>query len=89
MSETEETLLEFPCLFPIKAIGKAEVGIEAIVVDILRRHVPELAEEAVSLRPHPNGKWLAVTVTIEAQSKPQLDAIYRDLTAHEHVVWAM
>lgn len=89
VSEQEESLLEFPCNFPIKAAGKAGENFDALVVEIVRRHVPDLSEAAVSLRESSGGKWVSVTVVIEASSKDQLDAIYRELSAHERVVWAI
>lgn len=89
MSDTQETLLEFPCRFPIKAMGRAEDGLETLVVEIVERHAPGLDQTAVSVRPSRGGKWISVTVVIEAQSKPQLDAIYRDLSAHELIAWAL
>jgi putative lipoic acid-binding regulatory protein len=89
MSEQQETLLEFPCRFPIKAMGKAGEDFDALVVQLVRRHVPDLNEAAVTLRQSSGGKWVSVTVVVEATSKKQLDAIYRDLSAHEKVVWAL
>lgn len=82
---TEETLLEFPCQFPIKAMGKACNEFEQAVLEIFKRHVPDLAENAIKQRPSGKGNYLAITVTITATSKAQLDAIYIDLTACEHV----
>lgn len=84
-----DALFQFPCRFPIKATGLAQGDFAAVVVEIVRRHAPDLDEGAVTLRQSSGGKWLAVTVTIEAQSRAQLDAIYRDLTDHELVVWAI
>ena len=89
MSEQQDTLLEFPCRFPIKAVGKAGKDFDALVVQMVRNHVPDLNEAAVSLRESSGGKWVSVTVVIEATSKMQLDAIYRDLSAREEVVWAL
>ncbi|KXX64585.1 YbeD family protein [Marichromatium gracile] len=89
MSDSEETLLEFPCRFPIKAMGRASEDFQTLVVDIVERHAPGVEATAISTRPSNGGKWLAVTVTIEAHSKAQLDAIYAELTAHERVVWAL
>jgi putative lipoic acid-binding regulatory protein len=89
VSDEDETLLRFPCTFPIKAMGAADSEIEAVVVGIVNRHVPDLREGAVRSRPSSGGKWLAVTVEIEATSKAQLDAIYRELTAHELIVYAL
>ncbi|MEJ2591019.1 MAG: DUF493 domain-containing protein [Candidatus Thiodiazotropha sp.] len=85
----EETLLEFPCDFPIKVMGRAEPGFDALVVELVRKHCPDLREGAVSIRPSKGGKWVSVTVTMRAQSKSQLDAIYLELTAHEKVVMAL
>lgn len=89
MSDDQETLLEFPCNFPIKAMGKAGEDFDALVVEIVRRHAPDLHEGAIRLRESSGGKWISVTVVIEATSKGQLDAIYRELSAHERVVWAI
>ncbi len=95
---TEETLLEFPCQFPIKAMGKTSVPahpqstyleFDLLVVEIIRRHVSDLHEGAVTTRPSKDGTYLAVTVTVEASSKQQLDAIYQDLSDHPHVLMAL
>lgn len=89
MNSDEETLLEFPCDFPIKAMGRAEPGFDSLVVELVRKHAPDLQEGAVSSRTSKGGKWVSVTVTLRAESKSQVDAIYLDLTAHEKVVMAL
>ena len=89
MSDSNETLLEFPCQFPIKAMGLASKEVDLLVVEIVRRHAPGFSEGAVKLRPSSGGKYSAVTITIEATSKAQLDAIYRELTAHEDILMAL
>lgn len=85
----EKTCFEFPCDFPIKAMGKNTLELDIIVVEIVRRHVPDINEGAVKTRPSKDGKYLAVTVNIEASSKKQLDAIYQDLTDHPDVLVAL
>lgn len=89
MSDDEDTLLQFPCEFSIKAMGKAGPGLELEIVEIIRRHVPDLYEGAVSTRPSKGGKWNAVTVTITATSKAQLDAIYIDLSNCDKVFMSL
>ncbi len=89
MSTAEESALQFPCLFPIKAMGKATQTFDAQVVSIVRRHAPDIGEGAVAVRPSAEGKYLAVTVTIQARSRAQLDAIYQDLVACEQVLFAL
>ncbi len=88
MSETE-SLLEFPCQFAIKAMGKSRDDFDTIVVEIVRRHVVDIREGAVSTRPSKGGNYLAVTVMIEATSREQLDAIYQGLTDHPDVLMAL
>lgn len=90
MNETNnETLLEFPCEFSVKAMGLNEPDFHEVVVQIVRRHCPELGEGCATTRPSKNGKWISVTVTFEATSKKQLDSIYMDLTAHERVTMSL
>ncbi len=88
MSE-EETLFEFPCEFAIKAMGLATPEFDALIVEIVRRHVPDLGEGAITSKPSKGGKYLSVTVTINATSKEQLDAIYQALTDHELVLMSL
>lgn len=85
----EETLLEFPCEFSVKAMGLNEPGFHELVVQIVRTHCQELDEDCSNTRPSKNGKWLSVTVTLQATSKAQLDAIYMDLTTHEKVTMSL
>ena len=85
----QDTLLEFPCRFPIKAMGVSSSQFDLIVVEIIRRHVDDIREGAVSSRPSKGGKYTAVTVVIEASSREQLDAIYQDLSAHPDVLMAL
>jgi len=87
--EDEESLLKFPCEFPIKAMGKATPELEIAVLEIMNRHVPDLGEGSVKTRESRNGNYISITVTIQARSRDQLDAIYMELTSCEHIVFAI
>jgi len=89
MPEPRESLLRFPCRFPIKAMGRTGEDFDLLVARIVRRHAPDFNEAAIRLRESSGGKWVAVTVVIQARSQDQLDAIYRDLSTHKEVVWAV
>lgn len=84
-----ETLLKFPTAFPIKAMGRREDGFAQTIADIVRAHAPDFDPSTIDMRPSKNGNFLSVTATINAQSKDQLDAIYRALTAHPAVLMAL
>ena len=89
MSEQRPTLLEFPCDFPIKAIGLSQDGMEALVVGIARRHAPDLDQGTVACRLSGAGKYTGVSFTVLAQSQAQLDALYMDLTACPEVMMVL
>ncbi|RME35068.1 MAG: DUF493 domain-containing protein [Gammaproteobacteria bacterium] len=87
--DTGDSPLRFPCAFPIKAVGRGGEDFELLVVELVRRHAPDLGEGAVRSRPSRAGNYLSVTVTVQARSREQLDAIYRELTACERVIMAL
>lgn len=90
MTELEhESPFEFPCQFPIKAMGRNIADLDAIIVEIIRRHVDDLSENSVRTRESKGAKFVSITVEIEAQSKVQLDAIYTDLNACPHIVMTL
>ncbi len=81
--------MAFPCEFPIKAMGKAEDDFDALIVELIRRHSPDLMEGAVKSKHSKGGQYMSVTVTIQAQSREQLDNIYMELTAEKRVLVAL
>ena len=89
MPDQEESPLRFPCQFPVKAMGKTGCDLDMIVVEIVRRHAPDLTEGAVYRRTSTGGNYLSVTVVVNATSRAQLDAIYQDLVDCEAVIMAL
>ena len=87
--EVDEAVFNFPCDFPIKAMGKHSGEFEGTIVSIVRKHCPDMGENAVKTRPSKGGKYLSVTVTVRATSKLQLDNLYLELTALDEVLWAL
>ena len=81
----EETLLEFPCDFPIKIMGATRDGFAQAVLDVVAKHAPDFDAASMEMRPSRGGKYLSLTCTMRAVSKAQLDALYRELTAHPFV----
>lgn len=77
--------LVFPTDFPIKIMGPNRLEFEAQMIAIVRTHAPDFDISTVEVRQSRAGKYLSVTVTIRAQSRAQLDAIYLELTRHPWV----
>ncbi len=87
--DQQETLLEFPCTFPVKAMGRDDGDFEALVTKIILKHAEISTGVPVTTNMSSAGSYLSVTVTIEAVSKAQLDRIYQDLTDCEQVLVAL
>ncbi|VAW64281.1 Proposed lipoate regulatory protein YbeD [hydrothermal vent metagenome] len=88
-AQEQETLFEFPCEFPLKAMGKTGDELEIAVLEIINRHVADPGEGAVKFRQSSNGKYTSITITFTALSKDHLDKIYLDLTRCEHVLYCI
>jgi putative lipoic acid-binding regulatory protein len=85
----QETLLVFPTDFPIKVMGERRDDFARTVIEIVWRHAPDFRPETVELRASSSGNYLSVTCVVRATSKAQLDALYRDVTAHPWVKVAL
>jgi len=77
-----ETLIEFPCDFPIKIMGARVDGFAQAVVEVVVEHDPGFDAATVQMRPSSKGNYLALTCTVRAVSQVQLDALYRALSSH-------
>lgn len=88
-SETRVSLLEFPCRFPIKAMGRPGGEFEQVVSGIILGHAQLVAGESLKITHSKTGAYISVTAVIEATSQQQLDAIYQNLSDCEQVLVAL
>lgn len=77
-----DSLLAFPCEFPIKIVGRKQPRFAQEILAIVLRHAPDYNAETMEMRPSRQGTYLSLTVTINATSREQLDALYRELCDH-------
>ncbi|MCK6409176.1 DUF493 domain-containing protein [Thauera sp.] len=84
-AQARQTLIEYPCDFPIKIMGARVDGFAQAVIEVVLRHAPDFDPAGVEMRPSSKGNYLAVTCTFRALSQGQVDALYRELTAHPMV----
>ena len=82
---SRQTLIEYPCDFPIKIMGARVDGFAQAVIEVVLRHAPDFEPAGAEMRPSSKGNYLAVTCTFRALSQVQVDAMYRELTAHPMV----
>ena len=88
MTETP-SLQEYPSEFPIKVMGRQDSDLRALTQPIIERHAGPCDDSQVKTRTSADGNFLALTYTITATSREQLDAIYRELTACKSVLMAL
>lgn len=88
-AELTASLIEYPCEFPIKVMGKTQAGFAQSILALVKRHAPDFDETTVGMRPSREGKYLSLTFTIRATSREQLDAIYMELSDHPMVSMAL
>ena len=81
----EQSLIEYPSLFPIKVMGQKVDGLVHALTHIAHQFDPTFDATTVELRESSGGKYLGVTLTITATSREQLDEIYRTLSTHPMV----
>ena len=81
----DDSPLQFPCDFPIKVMGMGGFGFQALVMELVRRHAPDLDETRVRIRDSRAGRYQSVTVMVNARDRAQLDAIYQDLSEHPRI----
>lgn len=89
MTDENKSLLEFPCEFPIKVMGRDNDGLHGAAHSIIEQHAGPVDPHSVRTAPSRNGRFISITFTITATSQAQLDAIYTDLSAHEDVLVAL
>jgi putative lipoic acid-binding regulatory protein len=89
MSDTPDDLFQFPCDFPIKVMGRDTDVFRSLTLAIVEKHAGPLEPARISERASSNGNFLALTYTIVARDRAQLDAIYRDLTSSGVVLVAL
>jgi putative lipoic acid-binding regulatory protein len=83
--EEQQTLLEFPCDFPIKIMGETREDFADTIVALVQQHAPDFDAARVEMRASSGGKYISLTCTVTATSRDQLDNLYRALTAHPWV----
>ena len=81
----KDSLIEYPCLFPIKVMGAKVDGFVQALTHVAEQFDPTFDASTIELRPSKAGNYLGVTLTVTATSREQLDELYRTLSSHPMV----
>jgi putative lipoic acid-binding regulatory protein len=89
MADDKDTLFKFPCDYPLKVMGRHDDDFRSLVLGIVQKHAGAIDANSIVERPSKDGTYLSLTITFEAQSKEQLDTLYRELTSCQRVLVAL
>lgn len=80
--QDKQTLIEFPCDFPIKVMGETRDDFAETIIAVICEQLPDFDAGTIEMRASSGGRFISLTCTVHVTSKPQLDDIYRTLTSH-------
>ena len=85
----QETLIEFPCDFPIKVMGETHADFSKEMIKAIQSVIASFDASQIEMRGSSGGKYISLTCTVYVTSKLQLDDVYRALTAHPMVKFVL
>lgn len=79
------SLIIYPCEFPVKIMGAMQEGFADTIAALVSQFDPQFSAAKLDMRPSAKGNYLALTATVHATSRAQLDDLYRALSSHPMV----
>ncbi len=89
MKNLTDSLLKYPCEFPLKIFGLQESGFAHAVLEVVTKHDPGFLASSMEVRASRNARYVSLTCTISATSREQLDALYQELCDHPSIVMVL
>ena len=86
---TAPPLIDFPCEFPLKVMGTSSSEFTETVILLIQSILPTFGAEKIETRSSSSGKYTSLTCTVHVLSQEQLDDIYRLISAHPLVKFAL
>lgn len=84
-----DSLIEYPCDFPIKVFGQTQEGFLQAVMQVVLQFDPSFTAASIAMRNSKTAKYVSLTCTVKATSRVQLDALYQALCDHPLVVMVL
>ncbi|BCD90419.1 UPF0250 protein [Francisella halioticida] len=84
-NENKKTFFEFPCQFPIKVMANPQKETVKFILNVFEKYVPNHSEINFNTKESKTGKYISITAIFTADSKEQLDNIYKEISGHPEV----
>ncbi len=84
-----DSLIDYPCDFPLKIFGLQQAGFARAVLEVVTRHDPGFRASSMETRESKTARYASLTCTVRATSRLQLDALYQELCDHPSIVMVL
>ena len=84
-----DSLIIYPCEFPLKIFGLQQPGFVKAVLEVVNRHDPDFVPSTMQTRESKTARYASLTCTVRATSRLQLDALYQELCDHPSIVMVL
>lgn len=82
-------LIDFPCDFPIKVMGETETKFPETIIRLINTILPAFNATKIETKMSSSGKYTSLTCTVYVESQDQLNDIYRLISSHPLVKFAL
>ena len=86
---TEESIIQFPCDFTFKIMGKSAGDFEKIAIDIMKKYFSTLDISRIQKKFSKDNHYLSLSISVYAESKAQLDAAYQELSSTKEILMVL
>jgi uncharacterized protein len=84
-----DSLLQFPCDLPVKVFGRNGDVFRRTAISIVERHFGALGADDVSEQLSRQQSYASLTIVVHAESREQIDALYRELSASADILMVL
>lgn len=84
-----DSLIEYPCDFPIKVLGLSHQGFAQTIAEVVMRYDPNFNAATMEMRPSSGARYIGLTCTVHVTSREQLNALYQELSDHPQVAMVL
>ncbi len=89
MREPDLELLQFPTAYPIKVVCRRRAGLRIEIDAIVRRHTPELGDDAIQERASSAGNYVSISYALTARSAQHITLLIAELLGQDSVVMVL
>ena len=84
-----QSLIEFPCDYKFKAMGKNTPDLVEICFAIAQKYDSQVKRDQITLHHSKGGKFISVNITVYVTCLEQVHGIYADLKAHPEILMTL